>query len=44
VGTPNYPVVTNFDCGHTVPMITVPLGATVKLEAESNGRVVFKFL
>jgi muramoyltetrapeptide carboxypeptidase len=44
IGIPPYPVVTNFDCGHTVPMITIPLGAKVELQAEDSGKVTFRFL
>ncbi len=44
VGARDYPVVTNFDCGHTVPMITIPQGAQVKLVAETIGCATFQFL
>lgn len=43
VGKRDYPIVSNFDCGHTVPMITVPQGVRVRLEAHNN-EVKFKFL
>jgi muramoyltetrapeptide carboxypeptidase len=43
VGKREYPVVSNFDCGHTIPMITVPQGVRVRLEAIDNS-VSFKFL
>jgi len=43
VGKRSYPIVSNFDCGHTVPMITIPQGVRVKLEA-SDSKVCFKFL
>ncbi len=35
------PVLGNFDCGHTDPMLTVPLGVEVRLDAttESFGTV-----
>ncbi len=44
IGKPNYPVVTNFDCGHTVPMITVPQGAMVNLNAQATGCAIFRFV
>lgn len=43
VGPRPYPIITNFDCGHTVPMITIPQGVQVSLKAE-NQKVEFKFL
>lgn len=43
VGKCAYPVISNFDCGHTVPMITIPQGVRVELKAESNA-VEFQFL
>ncbi len=39
-----YPIVCNFDCGHTLPMITIPLEAQVELVASSDGNVSFTFL
>ena len=44
VGRVNYPIVTNFDCGHTIPMMTVPQGARVELIAPESGQVSFRFL
>lgn len=43
VGPRAYPVVTNFDCSHCVPMITVPQLAPVRLKASDTG-VEFTFL
>jgi muramoyltetrapeptide carboxypeptidase LdcA involved in peptidoglycan recycling len=43
VGSRDYPIVTNFDCGHTLPTITIPEGVRVKLEAGEQS-VSFKFL
>jgi muramoyltetrapeptide carboxypeptidase LdcA involved in peptidoglycan recycling len=37
VGPRPYPIVTNFDCSHCVPMITVPQLTPVTLEAGSAG-------
>jgi muramoyltetrapeptide carboxypeptidase LdcA involved in peptidoglycan recycling len=36
IGTREYPVVTNFDCGHTIPMLTVPRYARTHLNASSS--------
>jgi muramoyltetrapeptide carboxypeptidase LdcA involved in peptidoglycan recycling len=44
VGRVNYPIVTNFDCGHTIPMMTVPQGARVELIAPESGQVSFRFV
>jgi muramoyltetrapeptide carboxypeptidase LdcA involved in peptidoglycan recycling len=41
VGRRDYPIVSNFDCGHTVPMITIPMGARARLEAGQDGNVTF---
>lgn len=44
VGRRPYPIVTNFDCGHTLPMITIPQLSLVRLKAPENGPVEFSFL
>ena len=44
VGPRKYPIVTNFDCGHTVPMITVPQLSPVRLNAVEKQSVEFCFL
>lgn len=44
VGVRRYPIVTNFDCSHCVPMISIPQLAPVKLMASSAGNVEFEFL
>ncbi len=44
VGPRNYPIVSNFDCSHTVPMITIPQLTPVRLNAQSNRPVEFTFL
>lgn len=36
VGRPNYPVVTNFDCGHTHPMLTIAQGTRMRLCADTQ--------
>ncbi len=33
IGTPRFPVLAGFDCCHTVPMLTLPIGKTVELDA-----------
>jgi muramoyltetrapeptide carboxypeptidase len=38
----SYPVVTHFDCGHTVPMLTIPQLAKVNLECK-DGEATFRF-
>lgn len=43
VGKRDYPIVSNFDCGHTVPMITIPQLSPVRLSAETAA-VTFTFL
>lgn len=43
VGKRSYPIISNFDCGHTVPMITIPQGIRIHLKAEGNV-VEFKFV
>jgi muramoyltetrapeptide carboxypeptidase LdcA involved in peptidoglycan recycling len=43
VGTRPYPIVANFDCGHTVPMITIPQLSRVRLRAKASS-VEFTFL
>ena len=41
VGPRNYPIIANFDCGHTVPMYTIAQLTTICLIAELNGNVEF---
>lgn len=42
VGPVSYPVVSNFDCAHTVPMISIPQLSRIKLSASDE--VEFEFL
>lgn len=44
VGKRDYPIVSEFDCGHTVPMITIPQRIPVGLRAVSGQAVEFTFL
>ena len=37
VGPRSYPIVSNFDCGHTIPMITIPRYAPVRLVVNREG-------
>lgn len=32
VGNPKFPVLADVDCGHTVPIITLPIGAEIKMD------------
>jgi muramoyltetrapeptide carboxypeptidase LdcA involved in peptidoglycan recycling len=43
VGSRSYPVITNFDCCHCVPMISIPLLSPVRLIAEKGRSVCFEF-
>lgn len=36
IGSPRFPILAEFDCCHTVPMLTLPLGKTVELDADSQ--------
>lgn len=44
IGPRNYPIVSNFDCSHCVPMLCVPQLATVELKAKTGCNVSFRFL
>ncbi len=33
VGKRSYPIISNFDCGHTIPSISLPIGAKAMVEA-----------
>lgn len=44
VGPRDYPIISNFDCGHTIPMITIPQLSPVRLEALEHMPVEFTFL
>jgi muramoyltetrapeptide carboxypeptidase len=41
---PAFPVITNFDCGHTIPMLTVPQGCRVRLTADLKSGASLEFL
>lgn len=36
MGEVNFPVLAEFDCCHTHPMLTMPIGAVVKLDANNQ--------
>lgn len=36
MGETDYPILTQFDCGHTHPMLTLPIGARVRLDADAR--------
>ena len=44
VGPRPYPIVIDFDCGHTLPMITIPQRNRVRLIAHPHSPVSFTFL
>ncbi len=44
IGKRPYPIVSRFDCSHTVPMISIPQQVPVRLSAKENSDVSFEFL
>ncbi len=36
IGQPDFPILADFDCCHTVPMLTLPLGKRVQLDGDSQ--------
>ena len=44
VGPRSYPIISNFDCSHTVPMISIPQLSPVRLVAQDGQPVSFEFL
>lgn len=44
IGARSYPIVSNFDCSHCVPMIAIPQLTPVHLAAKKNEEVLFQFL
>ncbi len=36
----NMPVISGVDFGHTLPMLTLPIGGTIRIEAETNKRPI----
>lgn len=44
VGTRNYPIVSEFDCSHTIPMHSIGMRSLVNLSAQRDDNVHFKIL
>ncbi len=44
IGSVHYPVVSNFDCSHCVPMISIPQLALSRLIADGESTVSFQLL
>ena len=42
MGKPDFPVLAEFDCCHTHPMLTVPIGAEVLLDADAQRVTILK--
>lgn len=40
----NYPILSNFDCSHTLPMISVPELCKARLSAADGAEAQFEFL
>lgn len=36
IGNPKFPILADVDCGHTVPIITLPIGAEIEMNAEKK--------
>ena len=36
IGSPKFPILADFDCGHTAPMLTMPIGITAELDADQQ--------
>lgn len=34
IGKPRFPILADFDCGHTAPMLTLPIGSHAELDAD----------
>lgn len=44
IGTPNYPVITQFDCGHTNPTLTIAELSKIRIEAKKQFEVSVEIL
>ena len=40
VGKPKFPILADVDCGHTVPIITLPIGTEIEMNAQSREIIV----
>jgi len=36
IGEPKYPILADFDCSHTLPMLTMPIGCNIELDATNK--------
>jgi len=36
IGEPTFPILADFDCAHTHPMLTLPIGCDVTLDADAQ--------
>ncbi len=43
MGDVDFPVLTEFDCSHTHPMLTVPIGAQVRLDADAQSLTILSY-
>ena len=41
IGARSYPVISNFDCGHTYPMITLAQGLSASIDATATHARIF---
>ena len=44
VGNREYPIISNFDCGHTLPLINLSQGSLIKLDAKKEYDVNIEIL
>lgn len=42
IGKPWYPILAEFDCSHTFPMLTVPIGGQIELDASNKTMAIIK--
>ena len=43
LGKPHIPILSRFDCGHTHPMLTLPIGAKIKLDADKKEVTIIEY-
>ena len=36
IGVPSFPILVDVDCGHTVPIMTLPIGAEIEMDADKK--------
>jgi muramoyltetrapeptide carboxypeptidase len=44
IGSRSYPIISNFDCSHCIPMISIPQLAPIKLLAQHGEKARFEFM